>query len=507
MGKSHQLNSQSSFTTYTQPLELIFCDLWGPSHVHSSLGYNYYISFVDAYSRYTWISFINHKIKAVQTDWGGEFRPLTQFLHSVGIHHRLICPHTHHQNGVIERKHRHIVEIGLTLLSQSSLPLKFWDHAFHTAVYLINRLPTSVVPHSVPYSLIFHKDPNYHFLRVFGCACYPHTRPYNHHKLAFCSTSCTFLGYSSCHKGYKCLDSHGRLFISKDVIFDEHTFPFSCTSPTLPSSTLQFRPHPLGLLPTPVAPPIQHAPLESTSVLSFPVSSIPTSSPVSSSPTLPPSSSAPDLPLATPQSTSTHPMQTRSKSGIIKPRLYPSLLITTAEPHTVKQALSSPLWRKAMHDEYDALLANNTWSLSTLPSGRSTFGCKWIFRIKENPDGTVNRYKARLVAKGFHQKFGCDYSETFSLVVKPITIRIILTLAVTHHWSIQHIDINNAFLHVSLHEDVYMTQPPGFESVDSPLVCKLHKSIYGLKQAPRAWYEKFTTTLIGFCSCREQTRD
>jgi len=82
--------------------------------------------------------------------------------------------------------------------------------------------------------------------------------------------------------------------------------------------------------------------------------------------------------------------------------------------------------------------------------------------------------------------------------VKPITIQSILTLVVTHHWSIQNIDINNAFLNDTLHEDVYMTQPPSFESVDSAIVCKLHKSIYGLKQVPRAWYEKLTTTLIGF---------
>ena len=82
------------------------------------------------------------KIKSVQTDWGGEFRPLTSFLQTHGIIHRLICPRTHHQNGVVKRKHRHIIELGLTLLKQASLPLKFRDFPFQTAVYLINRLPT-----------------------------------------------------------------------------------------------------------------------------------------------------------------------------------------------------------------------------------------------------------------------------------------------------------------------------------------------------------------------------
>jgi len=137
---------------------------------------------------------LNQKIKEVQTNWGGEFRPFTPFLKSLGIHHRIICPHTHHQNGLVKRKHRHIVDIGLTLLSQASLPLKYWDHAFHTAVYLINRLPTSAPPHTIPYSTIFNKHYVYNFLKTFGCACYPHTRPYHTHKLQFRSTPCIFLG-------------------------------------------------------------------------------------------------------------------------------------------------------------------------------------------------------------------------------------------------------------------------------------------------------------------------
>jgi histone deacetylase 1/2 len=155
MGKAHRLHSPSSTTTYTQPLELVFSDLWGPSPTVSSLGYHYYITFVDAYSRFTWIYLLKSKsdafpifqqfktmvelqlgysLKSLQTDWGGEFRPFTQYLTSLGITHRLICPHTHHQNGVIERKHRHVVDLGLTLLSQASPPLKYWDHAFLASV-------------------------------------------------------------------------------------------------------------------------------------------------------------------------------------------------------------------------------------------------------------------------------------------------------------------------------------------------------------------------------------
>lgn len=121
-----------------------------------------------------------------------------------------------------------------------------------------------------------------------------------------------------------------------------------------------------------------------------------------------------------------------------------------------------------------------------------------MFRIKENLDGTVNKYKARLVAKGFHQQLGRDYSETFSPVVKPDTIRIILTLAVTHNWPIQQLDVNNAFLNEYLEEEVYMDRPFGFVSSNPTQVCRLNKAIYGLKQAPRAWFERLTKTLLQF---------
>jgi hypothetical protein len=95
------------------------------------------------------------------------------------------APHTHEQNGFVERKHRHIVEMGLTLLAHSSAPLHYWAEAFQTACYLINRLPTPVLNHESPFQKLFNSRPNYTFLHVFGCACWPHLRPYNKHKLDF----------------------------------------------------------------------------------------------------------------------------------------------------------------------------------------------------------------------------------------------------------------------------------------------------------------------------------
>ena len=151
-----------------------------------------------------------------------------------------------------------------------------------------------------------------------------------------------------------------------------------------------------------------------------------------------------------------------------------------------------------MKDEIDALERNNTWSLVPLPPNRSAIGCKWVFQIKENSDGCINKYKARLVTQGFNQKFGFDFHETFSPVVKPVTIRIILTLGLTSKWPLLQLDVNNAFLNGFLEEEVYMVQPPGFESSDRSLVCKLKRALYGLKQAPRAWFERLKSTILQF---------
>ncbi|MCI13308.1 retrovirus-related pol polyprotein from transposon TNT 1-94, partial [Trifolium medium] len=165
-------------------------------------------------------------------------------------------------------------------------------------------------------------------------------------------------------------------------------------------------------------------------------------------------------------------MQTRAKSGIVLPKINPKLLLTHTEPRTVKQALQDPKWLSAMTDEFEALKRNHTWTLVPLPQHRSAIGCNWVFRTKENPDGSINKYKARLVAKGFHQIQGFDFNETFSPVIKPITIRLILSLDISYKWPLKQLDVNNAFLN-GLLDEVYMMQPPGFEEADTSLVCKL----------------------------------
>ncbi|KAH9726123.1 Disease resistance-like protein DSC1 [Citrus sinensis] len=202
-----------------------------------------------------------------------------------------------------------------------------------------------------------------------------------------------------------------------------------------------------------------------------------------------------------------HPMVTRSKAGIFKPKTY--LAVTqNLEPQSVKAALIDIKWREAMQVEFDALQNNKTWTLVPREQAGKIVGNKWVFRVKYNPDGSISKYKVRLVAKGFHQTQGVDFFETFSPVVKPCTIRIILSIAVINHWSIRQLDVNNAFLNGILTEEVFMHQPEGFLHPQYPShVCKLTKALYGLKQAPRAWYDRLKSSLQhwGFHTSRSDT--
>jgi len=135
---------------------------------------------------------------------------------------------THEQNGTVERRHRHIVEIGLTLLGQCSAPLRFWNYAFESSVYLINRMPTLVLQNTSPFDCLFRRTPDYNFLHTFGCLCFPFMRPYHAHKLDFRSSPCVFLGYSSSHLDYHCLDLESdRIYVSRHVRFHENVFSFA----------------------------------------------------------------------------------------------------------------------------------------------------------------------------------------------------------------------------------------------------------------------------------------
>ncbi|GJU87758.1 ribonuclease H-like domain-containing protein [Tanacetum coccineum] len=195
----------------------------------------------------------------------------------------------------------------------------------------------------------------------------------------------------------------------------------------------------------------------------------------------------------------THPMITRSQSGIVKPidRFSLHTFSISHIPKNLSHALKDPNWRNAMYDEYNALVKNGTWLLVPRPAGVNMVCSMWLFKHKFHADGTLSRYKARLVANGSSQQLGVDFDETFSPVVKPATIRTVLSLVVSRQWPIHQLDVKNAFLNGDLSETVYMYQPPGFVDNRYPHhVFLLQRSLYGLKQAPRALQGSQVTYLL-----------
>ena len=177
-------------------------------------------------------------------------------------------------------------------------------------------------------------------------------------------------------------------------------------------------------------------------------------------------------------------MLTCAHTNSLKPKVFHACVSPSffSEPSSFKQAIKSQSWKEAMQAEYDALMRNNTWTLVSCPANINIVGCKWIYRIKRNSNGKIERHKARLIAQGYSQEEGIDYFETFILVIKPTTIFLDLSLAISKGWCVRQRDVNNTFLNGDLQEAVYMKQPRGFEDHTKPNhVCRLHKAIYGLK--------------------------
>jgi Reverse transcriptase (RNA-dependent DNA polymerase) len=451
--KAHKLPFLPSETASTQPLEVVHSDLWGSAPVVSNKGNRYYVIFTDEFTRFTWFypcackadvssifaqfkskveNLLSSKIKRFQCDGGSEFKPLMRNFPEIMF--QVSCPYTPEQNGLAERKHRHIVELGLANLFHASISLQFWDLIFKSVVYVINRLPSIPTGAISPFQKLFSQKPDYTMLHPLGCTCFPLLRPYTQHKLEPRSDSCVFLGYSSIHKGYYCYHlSSNRLYVSRHVVFNELEFPFSSLPPTESGQESQpLSTSPLVILPSPQC---------STS--------------------LPDSSTELSNDHSTPPPS--HSMVTRAQTRSLKPRAFPDHYVYAAqlssdklEPTCYSQAIKSAHWRTAMAEELTALAHNSTWDLVSPPADAHIIGAKWVFKVKLKADGTVHRYKARLVAKGYSQQEGLDYNETFSLVVKPVTIRVVLTLALSNQWPIYQLDVNNVFLHGDLDEIVYM---------------------------------------------------
>jgi hypothetical protein len=546
----------------------------------------------------------NACMKIFRTDNGTEYvnKEFDKYLSSFGIIHQTTCPGTSEQNGLAERKNRHLLEVTRCLMMAMNVPNFLWSEAVMTAAYLINRMPSRVLGYKAPIECLTGEISYVVPPKVFGCVCFVKDYRPSVSKLDPRALKCVFVGYSGKQKGYKCwCPSERRMFVSMDVVFREYqpfygepvdlsdVFPdlYVNDIPGMDSKTggdkegnseTTSRKVIVGVIPTGDEPdgrdehtsnaeqdqdhtqgeqqehPTGDEPggrdddtsnaerdhtqgeqeeyqtersrwpqnlkvysrrqrAEDDQVQGEEEISLSQNPDAQIQPDLHDSSSSPstsdgivstpfddlDIPIAQrkqPRSTTRKRPSHLSQYDISNYVSYSSMgpqyraFIAALDsavpiPHDWQEAKRCPTWRDAMLEEMAALDKNNTWVLTTLPPNKRVVGCKWVFTVKQNSEGKVERYKARLVAKGYSQTYGVDYDETFAPVAKMNTIRALISIAANNKWKLYQTDVKNAFLHGDLYEEVYMEIPPGFGSKETEgKVCKLKESLYGLKQSP-----------------------
>ena len=244
LGKHCRTVFQKSTTIYDNCFDLIHSDVWTAPCL-SRDSYKYFVTFIDEKSKYTWLTLIqtkdrvldafrnfqtyvtNHyhaRIKILRSDNGGEYTSYAfkSHLDHHGILHQTSCPYTPQQNGVAERKNRHLMEVARSLMFQANVPKRFWSDAVSTACYLINRMPTKVLKDQAPFEVLNKRKPSLEYMRVFGCLCYVLVPGELRNKLEARSRKAMFIGYSTTQKGYKCYDPEARrVLVSRDVKFIE----------------------------------------------------------------------------------------------------------------------------------------------------------------------------------------------------------------------------------------------------------------------------------------------
>ncbi|CAJ2633694.1 unnamed protein product [Trifolium pratense] len=486
LGKQFKMSFPKESSSRAQkPLELIHTDVCGPIKPRSLGKSNYFLLFIDDFSRKTWVYFLKEKsevfenfkkfkalvekesglvIKAIRSDRGGEFtsNEFLKYCEDNGIRRQLTVPRSPQQNGVAERKNRTILEMARSMLKSKRLPKELWAEAVACAVYLSNRSPTRSVLGKTPQEAWSGRKPGISHLRVFGSIAHVQIPDEKRSKLDEKSEKYIFIGYDANSKGYKLYNPDtGKTIISRNVVFDEEGEWDWKTSNADYNFFPQFEEDDVE----PEEPRVDLA--------------------------TPPASPTPSSEEG--ESSSEKTPHFRSLQEIYEvtenqDNLTLFCLFADCEPMNFQEAFEKKTWRTAMDEEIKAIKKNETWELVSLPKGHKAIGVKWVYKAKKNSKGEVERYKARLVAKGYSQRAGIDYDEVFAPVARLETVRLIISLAAQNKWKIHQMDVKSAFLNGVLDEEVYIEQPQGYEvKGEEEKVLKLKKSLYGLKQAPRAW--------------------
>jgi len=620
LAKSHRVSFPISLNKSDTPFALVHSDVWGPSPITTVFGIRWFVTFVDDCTRMTWLYLLKRKdevfdvfcmfeamvhtqfsanIQILQSDNGEEYvnHNFVEFFRTKGILHEMSCSQTPQQNGVAERKNRHILETARALLFGAQVPGRYWSDSITTAVYLLNRMPSKALDFKTPLQALsqYVTLPSILLLppRVFGCVAFVHIHKHLRTKLEPCAVRCIFWGYGSNKKGFRCYDPKTkRLYITMDVTFLEleYFYPFTAFTSPLQGEiwnedekwwtigdvenvevnevtgaigdvennegtgaigdaknnevTGAIETVVMTSTVTDAAENTEGTPVGTTenaeNVVIIDEDDEGTESMASDSISKSPSLLVPDndnplheddpevISHTTPtgnilNSSNSYHLPFRQNRGRPPSRYSPdtkgkkakypvSNYVSTQRlpmplkafayklssghiPLGIHEALADPKWSQAIQEEMTALEKNQTWEIVTLPQGKRTVGCKWVFSTKYKADGSIERHKARLVAKGYTQTYGIDYQEIFSPVAKLNTVRVLLSIAKNLDWPLHQFDVKNAFLHGDLEEEVYMDIPPGYNSNTPGTVCRLQRALYGLKQSPRAWFGRFSVAM------------
>lgn len=528
IGKQHRLPFPASTSRATEPAALVHTDLCGPMQETSIGGAKYFLLFKDDYSQYRSVFFIKEKsevskliekyildvktdinknIRVLRSDNGLEFinNHVKDILQQHCVRHERSVPYSPQQNGRAERDMRTIVESARTMLHAKELSLRFWAEAVASAVYVLNRSGPTGMEGKPPFQLWFGKPPIVDHLRVFGSEVYTHVPKQQRQKWDKKAKPGIFVGYCDNTKGYRVWNpSTRKVEISRDVIFKE-------IRPSAATINVEGGAEEGGEHINKLEVSFDSL-FKDDAVLAEQVKQCQSPAATRTTPGIIGQQVVED-----PTHDSKPPTRDNVKeedTSNIRSRLRSAttrnftcnlsegyaFIAEYEEPATYEAAIqseNSDNWKSAMDDEIESLHKNEVWKLVEKPYNCSIIDSRWIYRVKYNSNGDVERYKSRLVARGFTQQYGIDYEETFSPVVKFTSIRAILGIAAAEKLKLKQFDVKTAFLYGDLCENIYMNQPKGFTD-GTDKVCKLQKSLYGLKQSARCWNHTFTSFLNDF---------
>ncbi|GJT63232.1 ribonuclease H-like domain-containing protein [Tanacetum coccineum] len=401
--------------------QLVHLDVWGPFKITSRDGFRYFLIVVDDYSRAVWTYMLKGKDDVYDS--------IVKFVNMLSNQFETNVKVFRSDNGYEFVNNR----LQSLFNEKGELPLYLWSECILTAVYLINKTPSSMLSGKSLFHLVYGHDPSLSHLRDDSKAT---SMSENTHPEGNVSNETNVSSETS---------SAGDINDSSEPIFEIGDLPVntmrrSMRQTKLPSSLNDFIIN--GKVKYGVEKVVNYANLDHDNLC------------------------------------------------------FASSLNKSVEPSCYEHAIFDNNWIDAMNSEIEALNKNHTWIITDLPPNRKPIKCKWIYKIKYKSNRDIERYKAKLVAKGLSQREGIDFDETFSHVVKMTTVRCVIALSVENKWLLFQLDVNNAFLDGDFDEEIYMTIPYGFSDKDNKgKVCKLVKSFYGLKQAPRKWNEKLVGVL------------